>query len=80
VLEVIALLVFAFIYILIIGRTKFKIPIWMCMLIGAVLMLITQTISLTDAFKSINGTITKKYRFKANYTNYLYQLFIPIIY
>ncbi len=50
-----ALFIFAAVYFLIIcGRAKFKIPIWVSMLIGAALMVGLQVISIETAFKSIN--------------------------
>jgi Na+/H+ antiporter NhaD/arsenite permease-like protein len=54
--EYIALTVFAFVYVLIIiGRTRlFHIPIWVSMLIGSVLMISFQVISIESAFKSVN--------------------------
>ena len=51
----IAIAIFAFVYFLIIiGRAKFKIPIWTSMLIGATFMVAFQVISVDSAFKSIN--------------------------
>jgi Na+/H+ antiporter NhaD/arsenite permease-like protein len=51
----IAISIFAVVYFLIIfGRGKFKIPIWLSMLIGAALMIIFQIISIETAIKSIN--------------------------
>lgn len=52
--EYLAILIFIIIYILIIGRRLFKIPIWTSMLIGALLMVSLQIISIEDAFRSIN--------------------------
>ena len=51
--EYIALAIFAIIYILIVGRIRFKVPIWAAMLIGATLMLAFQVIGLENAIKSI---------------------------
>ena len=51
--EYIALAIFAIIYVLIVGRIKFKVPIWIAMLIGATLMLTFQVIGLENAIKSI---------------------------
>ena len=51
--EYIALVIFAIIYILIVGRIRFKVPIWVAMLIGATLMLVFQVIGLENAIKSI---------------------------
>src|SRR6185312_4170078 len=45
--------IFAIIYILIVGRIRFKVPIWAAMLIGATLMLAFQVIGLENAIKSI---------------------------
>jgi Na+/H+ antiporter NhaD/arsenite permease-like protein len=52
--EYIALGVFAVVYILIIGRRRFGIPIWTAMLIGAALMVSMQILSINTAFMSIN--------------------------
>lgn len=52
--EYLAILIFIIMYILIIGRRLFKIPIWTSMLIGALLMVSLQIISIEDAFRSIN--------------------------
>ena len=52
--EYIALGVFAVVYILIIGRRRFGIPIWTAMLIGAALMVSMQVLSINAAFTSIN--------------------------
>src|ERR671938_1477376 len=52
--EYIALGVFAVVYILIIGRRRFGIPIWTAMLIGAALMVSLQILSINAAFMSIN--------------------------
>jgi Na+/H+ antiporter NhaD/arsenite permease-like protein len=52
--EYIALGVFAVVYLLIIGRRKFGIPIWVAMLIGAALMVCLQVIGISDAFKAVN--------------------------
>lgn len=51
--EYIALAIFVFIYILIVGRIRFKIPIWASMLIGAALMIGFQIISPESAFKAV---------------------------
>ncbi|HZS73450.1 MAG TPA: SLC13 family permease, partial [Candidatus Nitrosotalea sp.] len=51
--EYIAIAIFAIIYVLIVGRIRFKIPIWIAMLIGAALMLVFQIIGLQNAVKSI---------------------------
>src|SRR5579863_6967901 len=51
--EYIALAIFVFIYILIVGRIRFKVPIWTSMLIGAALMIGFQIISPESAFKAV---------------------------
>lgn len=51
--EYIALAIFAIVYTLIVGRMRFKIPIWVAMLIGAALMIGFQVIPIESAFKSI---------------------------
>ncbi|MDE1815557.1 MAG: hypothetical protein KGI11_03240 [Thaumarchaeota archaeon] len=51
--EYISLAIFIFVYILIVGRIKFRIPIWASMLIGAALMIGFQIISPASAFKSV---------------------------
>lgn len=51
--EYIALAIFAMVYAMIVSRIKLKIPIWVVMSIGAVLMLVFQTIDLESAAKSI---------------------------
>jgi len=51
--EYIALIIFAIVYTLIVGRIWFKIPIWIAMLIGAVLMIGFQIIDIESAAKSI---------------------------
>ena len=51
--EYIALIIFAFVYVLIVGRIRFKIPIWVAMLIGASLMIGFQIITPQSAIKSI---------------------------
>ena len=52
--EFLALVIFAIVYILIVGRIRFKIPIWIVMSIGAVLMLVFQVIDVESAIKSIH--------------------------
>lgn len=52
--EYIALAVFAVVYILIIGRRRFNIPIWAAMLIGAALMIGLQVTSVESAFQAVN--------------------------
>ena len=51
--EYIALVIFAIVYALIVGRIWFKIPIWIAMLIGATLMMGFQIIDISSAIKSI---------------------------
>lgn len=51
--EYIAIAIFAIVYVLIVGRIRFKIPIWIAMLIGAALMLAFQVIGPESALKSI---------------------------
>jgi Na+/H+ antiporter NhaD/arsenite permease-like protein len=52
--EYAALAVFGLVYILIIGRRRFGVPIWAAMLTGAALMVGLQVIGVTDAFKAVN--------------------------
>ncbi len=54
--QYIAIAIFAAVYaLIIIGRTRrYRIPIWVSMLIGAFLMIVFQVIGLEAAFKSIN--------------------------
>ncbi len=52
--DFIPLLIFGIVYILIIGKTQFKIPIWISMSIGAIFMIITQTISIQQVIGAIN--------------------------
>jgi len=51
--EYIALVIFVIVYVLIVGRIRFKIPIWAAMLIGASLMMGFQIIDVSSAIKSI---------------------------
>ncbi len=51
--EYIAIAIFAITYIFIVGRIRFKVPIWAAMLIGAILMLGFQIIGLENAIKSV---------------------------
>ncbi|MDE1814423.1 MAG: citrate transporter, partial [Thaumarchaeota archaeon] len=51
--EYIALAIFAIVYVLIVGRIRFKVPIWIAMSIGAVLMISFQVIDVESAAKSI---------------------------
>ncbi|HEX5457659.1 MAG TPA: SLC13 family permease [Candidatus Nitrosotalea sp.] len=51
--EYIAIAIFAITHTLIVGRIRFKVPIWAAMLIGATLMLAFQIIGLEGAIKSI---------------------------
>src|SRR5689334_12202103 len=53
-LQHIALAIFGIIYVLIIGRRRFGVPIWTAMLIGAALMVALQVTSTESAFKAIN--------------------------
>ena len=41
-------------FLIIVGRRRFRIPIWISMVIGAILMLVFQVITLESALKSIN--------------------------
>ncbi len=52
--EFLALAIFAIVYVLIVGRIRFKIPIWIAMSIGAVLMLAFQVIDVKSAINSIH--------------------------
>jgi Na+/H+ antiporter NhaD/arsenite permease-like protein len=52
--EYIAIGVFVLVYFLIVTRTRFHIPIWTSMVIGAVLMVGLGVISIKDAIRSIN--------------------------
>ena len=52
--EYAALAVFGVVYVLLIGRGRFGIPIWTAMLVGASLMLVLQVISIQAALASIN--------------------------
>ena len=52
--EFVALAVFGLVYALIIGRSRFGIPIWTAMLIGAAIMTALQVISVEDALMSVN--------------------------
>lgn len=51
--EFLSLAIFAVVYVLIVGRMRFKIPIWTSMLIGAALMIGFGIISPSGAFKSV---------------------------
>lgn len=51
--EYIALVIFVIVYVLIVGRIRFKIPIWVAMLIGASLMMGFQIIDVNSAIKAI---------------------------
>jgi Na+/H+ antiporter NhaD/arsenite permease-like protein len=55
--EYVSLGIFVFVYILIIGRIKFKIPIWVSMMIGAGLMIGFQVISPEAALKAIQWDV-----------------------
>jgi Na+/H+ antiporter NhaD/arsenite permease-like protein len=52
--EYVALGVFAAVYVLIIGRRRFGVPIWAAMLIGAALMVGLQVTGIDDAFLAVN--------------------------
>jgi len=52
--EFVALAVFGLVYALIIGRSRFGIPIWTAMLIGAALMTALQVITVEAALMSVN--------------------------
>lgn len=52
--EYVALVVFGLVYVLLIGRRRFGIPIWTAMLIGASLMLVLQVITVEAALASVN--------------------------
>ena len=51
--EYIALVIFVIVYVLIVGRIRFKVPIWAAMLIGASLMMGFQIIDVNSAIKAI---------------------------
>lgn len=55
--EYVSLGIFVFVYILIVGRIRFKIPIWVSMMIGAALMIGLQVISPEAAFKAIQFNV-----------------------
>jgi Na+/H+ antiporter NhaD/arsenite permease-like protein len=52
--QFVALAVFALVYVLIIGRRRFGVPIWTAMLIGAALMVALQVTGIADAFSAVN--------------------------
>jgi Na+/H+ antiporter NhaD/arsenite permease-like protein len=52
--EYVALAVFGLVYVLLIGRRRFGIPIWTAMLIGSSLMLVLQVITVEAALASVN--------------------------
>ncbi|MEM3159310.1 MAG: SLC13 family permease [Nitrososphaera sp.] len=52
--EYVALAVFAAVYVLIIGRRRFGVPIWVAMLIGAALMVGLQVTSIQGAYDAVN--------------------------
>jgi Na+/H+ antiporter NhaD/arsenite permease-like protein len=52
--EYVALAVFALVYVLIIGRRRFGVPIWAAMLIGAALMVGLQVTGIPAAFAAVN--------------------------
>jgi Na+/H+ antiporter NhaD/arsenite permease-like protein len=51
--EYIALAIFAIVYVLIVGRLRFKIPIWIAMSAGAALMVLFQIIDVKSAAQSV---------------------------
>jgi Na+/H+ antiporter NhaD/arsenite permease-like protein len=51
--EYVALAIFAIVYVLIVGRIKFRVPIWVAMSIGALLVVLFQVIDIESAIKSI---------------------------
>lgn len=51
--EYISMAIFGFVYVLIVGRMRFRIPIWASMLIGAALMIGFQVIGPEAAFKAV---------------------------
>lgn len=53
-LEYAALAVFVLVYVLIIGRRRFGVPIWVAMTAGAALMIGLQVTSVPDAFAAVN--------------------------
>jgi Na+/H+ antiporter NhaD/arsenite permease-like protein len=55
--EYIALAIFVFIYVLIVGRIRFRIPIWVSMSIGAVLMIGLQIISPKSSLQAIQPDV-----------------------
>ncbi len=52
--EYIALAIFAIVYVLIVGRLRFKIPVWVAMSAGAVLMILFQIIDIQSAVQSVS--------------------------
>lgn len=48
-----ALAIFAIVYVLIVGRIKFRVPIWVAMSIGAILVVLFQVTDIESALKSI---------------------------
>lgn len=51
--EYVALAVFAVVYVLIVGRRRFGVPIWAAMLIGAALMVGLQVTGISDAYRAV---------------------------
>lgn len=56
-LQYVALAVFAVVYVLIIGRSRFGVPIWVAMLIGAAFMVGLQVIGIADAYKAVKPEV-----------------------
>ncbi len=52
--EYVALAIFAIVYVLIVGRLRFKIPIWIAMSAGAVCMILFQVIDIQSAAQSVS--------------------------
>lgn len=52
--EYIALAIFAIVYVLIVGRLRFKVPIWIAMSIGAIFMILSQVIDIRSAAQSVS--------------------------
>jgi Na+/H+ antiporter NhaD/arsenite permease-like protein len=51
--EYVALAIFVIVYVLIVGRIKFRVPIWAAMSIGAILVVLFQVTDIESALKSI---------------------------
>ncbi len=52
--EYVALAIFAVVYVLIVGRLRFKVPIWIAMSAGAIFMILFQVIDIRSAVQSIS--------------------------